>query len=105
VKKPCMLTVWFHKIASGHGRPSHVCHHHCASSPCCLGCTCGTPTRKPVSGSPQASVAMAPGEPAAPDMPPLEPAPVGLTGAEPGDVAEEGKLFERVSFERFDKAP
>ena len=27
------------------------------------------------------------------------------TGAEPGDVAEEGKLFERVSFDSFDKSP
>ena len=31
--------------------------------------------------------------------------PIRSTGTKPGDVAEEGKLFERVSFERFDKSP
>ncbi len=106
VKKPCVLKVWFQKITScGRGAETAGCHHHRGSSPCCSGCTCGTGNMTIAEASPQASMASAAGGPASSGVPPLQPAAVASTGAEPGDVAEEGKLFERVSFDRFDKSP
>ena len=61
---------------------------------------------KSVAASPQSSVASATSHPAAGESDLSSQAvPIRSTGTKPGDVAEEGKLFERVSFESFDKSP
>jgi hypothetical protein len=100
-KKPCVLKVWFHKVLSC-GRSA--CHH-VGSTPCCAGCTCHSGERGPVAASPQTTLASPTGNAASQPGPSLQVAPMGSTGAESSDVAEEGKLFERVSFDSFDKSP
>ena len=106
-KKPCVLTAWLQKLKScGKGSGCSGCHHG-HSAPCCSGCTCHTAKTKSVMASPQASLASPQGNAgiSARSGPSLQMAPIGSTGPQPGDVAEEGKLFERVSFDRFDESP
>ena len=105
-KKPCVLTVWFQKMqVCGQGSGCSGCHHG-GSAPCCSGCTCHAGKNKSVAASPQASLASPQGDAAiAAHGPSSQAAPIGSTGTKPGDVAEEGKLFERVSFDSFDKSP
>ena len=106
-KKPCVLTTWFQKITSGRHR--FGCCHHACSAPCCSGCTCHTGKEKSVASSPNGSGASPLASPQADSAtrrgPLPQAVPTGSTGPKPGDVAEEGKLFERVSFESFDKSP
>jgi hypothetical protein len=103
--KPCVLSVLFQKIKSCGKRFGCLGCHHGGSAPCCQGCTCYTGTNKPVQASPQASLPSSPGKLAfCQGHPTTQMAPLGSNGTEPGDVTEEGKLFERVSFESFDKA-
>ena len=105
-KKPCVLTVWFQKLKScGKGTGCGGCHHG-GSAPCCAGCTCHTAKSNPATASPQASLASPPqlnarSQPA----PSSQGTPIGSAGTQPGNVTEEWKLFERVSFDRFDKSP
>jgi hypothetical protein len=105
-KKPCVLTVWFQKITSGrHPAGCTGCHHAC-STPCCSGCTCyAGKNKKSVGASAQTCLASPQGDPAPGRGPHSQAVPIGSTGPKPGDVAEEGKLFERVSFDSFDKSP
>jgi hypothetical protein len=104
-KKACVLTVWFQKISSSSRALSCARCDHEDSGPCCAGCTCYAGKSKLIRPSPQASLASPQG-----DLPSRrgtlsQAEPNGSTGAKPGDVAEEGKLFERVSFDSFDKSP
>jgi hypothetical protein len=106
VKKPCVVTTWFQKFRVF---GCNGCHHG-ERAPCCQGCTCYTGkhqhTYKSVAASPQRSLASRSGRPASPASAATNPAaPIGSTGPQPSDVAEEGKLFQRVSFDRFDEAP
>ncbi len=104
-KKPCILTAWFQRITSGsHGSCCTGCHHAC-SAPCCSGCTCHAGKNKSVGASPERTLASPQGDLGSRRSPLSEARPIGSTGPKPGDVTEEGKLFERVSFERFDKSP
>jgi hypothetical protein len=102
-KKPCVLTAWFQKFKVCGRGPG--CHHG-GSAPCCAGCTCHTGTIKSVAESPRKTVAFrAAAPPPAHSNADEQPPATRSTGTEAGDVTEEWKLFERVSFESFDKAP
>ena len=104
-KKPCVLTAWFQRITSGgHGCCCTGCHH-ARPTPCCSGCTCNGENNKSGRAAPQTSLASPQSELPARKVSLSERVSTGSTGPKPGDVAEEGKLFERVSFESFDKAP
>jgi hypothetical protein len=104
-KKPCVLKVWFHKMMScGKGSGCSGCHHG-GTAPCCSGCTCHSGKDKPAPAFPGANLASPQGGAVSPPGPSLHAAPIGSTGAKPGNIAEEGKLFERVSFDSFDKSP
>ncbi len=103
VRKPGVLTAWFQKaMGCGH---SSGCHHG-GSAPCCPGCTCDAGTNPSIANSPRANMAAWRSKQASAHVHTgVEPAPAPSSGADPGDVAEEGKLFERVSFEGLDKSP
>ena len=106
-KKPCVLTAWLQKFkACRKGAAAPGCHHG-HSAPCCSGCTCHTAKTESAMASPQANLASPQGNSGAQTArgPSLQMAPISSTGTKPGDVAEEGKLFERVSFESFDESP
>jgi hypothetical protein len=104
-KKPCVLTVWFQKITSGRHPSGCTGCHHARPTPCCSGCTCYTGNNKSAGASAPACAASPQADPASRRGPHSQAVPIGSTGPKPGDVAEEGKLFERVSFESFDKSP
>jgi hypothetical protein len=104
-KKPCVLTVWFQKITSGRHPSGCTGCHHASPTPCCSGCTCYAGKNKSVGASAPTSLASPQGDPAPRRGPLSQAVPIGSTGPKPRDVAEEGKLFERVSFESFDKSP
>jgi hypothetical protein len=103
--KPCVLSVLFQKIKGVGNRSGCSGCHHGGPAPCCQGCTCYTGSSKPALASPQAGVA-SPHDNLAfwQRHPTSQAAPRRSNGTESGDVTEEGKLFERVSFERFDEA-
>jgi hypothetical protein len=105
-KKPCVLSVLFEKLKScGAGFHSTGCHH-AGSAPCCQGCTCHVAMNRSVCASPQGSLASPQGKLACPHgSPASQVVPIRSTGTEPGDVAQEGKLFERVTFEGLNKSP
>jgi hypothetical protein len=104
-KKPCVLTAWFQRITNGgHGTCCAGCHH-ASPTPCCSGCTCYSGKNKSAGGIPQKSLASPQGDLPSRQGPVSQTVPSGSTGPKPGDVTEEGKLFERVSFEGFDKSP
>ncbi len=104
-KKPCVFTVWLQKMQScGKGSGCGGCHHG-GSAPCCPGCTCHSGKNKSAAASPQTGRASPQGDSGPSRSPSSQALPVGSTGTKPGDVAEEGKLFERVSFDSFDKSP
>ncbi len=104
-KKPCVLTVWFQRITSGgHGCCCAGCRHACAT-PSCSGCTCNGENNKSVGAPPQTSLASPQADLPSRQSPLSQTVPIDSTGPKPGDVTEEGKLFERVSFESFDKSP
>jgi hypothetical protein len=105
-KKPCVLTVWLQKLKScGKGLGCGGCHHG-GSVPCCAGCTCHVGKTKPATASPQAATFASP-QGAAGSRPAFssQDPPIGSAGTQPGNVTEEWKLFERVSFDSFDKSP
>ena len=103
--KPCVLSVLFQKIKGFGNRSGCSGCHHGGTAPCCQGCTCYAGSSKPTQASPQASVASPHGNLAFWQRHPTsQAAPRRSNGSEPGDVTEEGKLFERVSFESFDEA-
>ena len=103
--KPCVLSVLFQKIKSCGKRSGFSGCHHGGSAPCCQGCTCYTGTNKPAQVSPQGSLTSPQGKSAyCQGHPVSQSAQLGSNGTKPGNVAEEGKLFERVSFESFDEA-
>jgi hypothetical protein len=103
-KKPCFLTVWIQKLKTC-GNCKGCQHGH--AEPCCAGCTCKRATPKAATASPQANLASTQGnsgaQPAANLS--LQMAPPGSTWTQSGNVTEEGKLFERVSFDRFNETP
>ena len=105
-KKPCVLTEWFQKIKNrglSFGCPGG---HHGESGPCCQGCTCYVGKNKATAPSPQANLASTKAYRASARSTLSSRAlPARSTGSKPGDVTEEGKLFERVSFDSFDKSP
>ena len=115
-KKPSVITAWLQKFKPGGGNTpkygGNGCHHG-GTVPCCAGCTChsGKPETAATSVSkPRLAVARSPAKPVRQRVVATTPEEVVAeetpsTSTEPGDVTEEGKLFERVSFERFDKAP
>ena len=103
--KPCVLSVLFQKIKGFGNRSGCSGCHHGGTAPCCQGCTCYSGSSKPAQASPQASVATPHGKLAFwQRQPTSQAAPRGSNGTQPGDITEEGKLFERVSFESFDEA-
>jgi hypothetical protein len=103
-QKPCVLSVLLQKIKSCAKRSGCSGCHHGASAPCCQGCTCYNGTGKTAQGSPRGNLASPQAKPAlCPGHPTSPAALLGSNGTNPGDVTEEGKLFERVSFESFDK--
>ena len=103
--KPCVLSVLFEKIKSCGKRLGCSGGHHDGSPPCCQGCTCYIGTYKSIQASPQGSLASPPGKQAYyKGNPTSQAAALGSDGTKPSDVTEEGKLFERVSFERFDES-
>ena len=104
-KKPCVLTVWFQKITSGRHASGCTGCHHARPGPCCSGCTCYARKDQSAGASPQRTIASPQSTAASPRGPRSQATPIGSTGPKPGDVAEEGKLFERVSSESFDKSP
>jgi hypothetical protein len=100
-----VLSVLFQKIKSCGKRSGCSGCHHGGSAPCCQGCTCYTGTNKPAQVSPQGSLTSPQGKSAyCEGHPTSQAAQLGSNGTKPGNVAEEGKLFERVSFESFDEA-
>jgi hypothetical protein len=105
-KKPCVLTVWFEKLKScGKGLGCGGCHHG-DSAPCCAGCTCHAGKTKPATASPQAASFASPqGAAGSRRAFSSQDSPIGSSGTQPGNVTEEWKLFERVSFDSFDKSP
>jgi hypothetical protein len=103
--KPCVLSALFQKIKSCGKRLGCSGCHHDGSAPCCQGCTCKAGNYNSGLASPQASLANPRGKPAVcQGHPTSQAAPRVSNRPKPSDVTEEGKLFERVSFESFDEA-
>jgi hypothetical protein len=108
-----LLAAWLPKrnaTTSPPAAPAHHHHHH-GSEPCCAGCTCETgKSPRPAARAPQQALTSGktPARTRSVADPGVEPASsanteTGSSGAKASDVTEEWKLFERVSFESFDK--
>jgi hypothetical protein len=104
-KKPCVLTAWFQRITSGGRCCCCAGGHHATPTPCCSGCTCDRGKNKSVELSPGTCLASPQRDLPSRRGPHSQAVPIDSTGPKPGDVTEEGKLFERVSFDSFDKSP
>ena len=106
-EKPCVLSVLFQKIKAFRqsigllGLPSRRTRHHAARV---APVTTGSSSRRRHRLKRASQRRMASWH-SGKVNPTSQAAPRGSNGTKPGDVAEEGKLFERVSFESFDKSP